>query len=125
MRASVRSTFDTSSGSSRRLERDVRERLGRRHRRGAVAAHALGAQRLGERARRSALPGLRTSASASPGLDLEREIERAYCASTLEQVVENGQAGGDVRGAAAVATRPAPARAGSSRASGALACRRA
>ena len=81
---------------ARRLEGDVRERLVRRHRRGAVAAHAgvaqLGRERLAERA-----SGSRHLVGGRAGLHLQRQVERRVLGEQRDQVVEDREAGRDRR----------------------------
>ena len=109
MRASVRSTFETRSGVVRRLEDDVRERLGRRHHRRAVAP-AL-AERPRERAAEGA-PRLGDLRLRPIRLDLERDVEPRDLDEALEQPVEHRQAGLDRRraGSTDLHANPAPSR---------------
>ena len=88
-----------------RLERDVRERLGRRNDGRAVAADAVLPQRCGERLAERATGGANLLLRV-PGRDLEREVERGVGREQHEQMVEHGHAGRDVRVAAAVDVDP-------------------
>ena len=113
MRASVRSTFETTSGSSEissttlaSASADVIDAKPKPRRAG-------GAERLRERAaERDA--GLRHLGLRGAGLDLEREVELRVLGQPFEQPVEHGQAGLDARGAlsAQFHANPASARRG-------------
>ena len=74
-----------------RLEDDVRERLRRRHRAGAVSAGAFRPQRAGERVAERRRRGLDLCLRVS-GLDLEDEVEPRGLRQPREQLVEHGQA---------------------------------
>ena len=84
-----------------RLERDVRECLGRRNDGRAMTADAVLPQRCGERLAERTTGGANLFLGVS-GRDLEREVERRVGGEQHEQMVEHGDAGRDVRGPGAV-----------------------
>jgi hypothetical protein len=87
-------------GTVAHLERDVRERLRGRDDGGAVTARAVGAQRLGKRLAERAAGGADLFARVT-GRNLEREVERRVLGEQLQQMIEHGDARGDVRHALA------------------------
>ena len=88
-----------------RLEGDVRERLGGRHNRRAVAAETLGAQRPRQRLAERATGGTHLFLGVSRR-DLQRDVERGVVGQQAEEMVEHGHAGGDVRGAVTADRHP-------------------
>ncbi len=81
------------------FERDVRERFSRRHNGGPMPAQRFSAQRLRERlAERAA--GCAHLFLGVAGSNFEREVERGVAREQAEQVIQNGDAGRDVRVAA-------------------------
>ena len=95
-RASVRSTLLCDERPLGDLEDDLRERLLGGHEGGAVTGQALCAKHVRERLaeRRAGGCDLRL---ALPRRQLEGELEPAAAREQPEQVVEDGDAGGDVR----------------------------
>src|SRR5438105_4996111 len=78
------------------FEDDVRECLGGRHQPESVAAGAVAPERRGERPSERAA-GLRDLRLGCARLDLEREVEERVGGETLQESVENREAGLDVR----------------------------
>ena len=99
MRASVRSTFETRSGSSETssttLASASAEVIDAKPNPRAPSARSGSAS-----ARPSALPASATSASAAPGSTSSARSNRAYSREPFEQPVEHRQPGLDARGAA-------------------------
>ena len=95
-RASVRSTLLCDERPLGDLEDDLRERLLGGHERRAVTRQALSAKHVRERLAERRARG-RDLRLALPGRQLEGELEPAAAREQPEQVVEDGDAGGDIR----------------------------